>query len=136
MNLHIFCSYTILTWTCLLFIPRCWAIVNRWFWWIIRGPITLSVLVSSLFEQTSRTITTYTLFQFILLMIFCASLLDFILIYISCLVAACDLVDRDVTDDKFHSRTECTSYCVCLSVGLYDAYIHDFPQIFLHFSML
>lgn len=23
----------------------CWAIVNRWFWWIIRGPITLSVLV-------------------------------------------------------------------------------------------
>ncbi|XP_034050477.1 glucagon-like peptide 2 receptor [Thalassophryne amazonica] len=23
----------------------CWSIVNRWFWWIIRGPITLSVLV-------------------------------------------------------------------------------------------
>ncbi|XP_029311754.1 glucagon-like peptide 2 receptor [Cottoperca gobio] len=23
----------------------CWTIVNRWFWWIIRGPITLSVLV-------------------------------------------------------------------------------------------
>ncbi|KAF7655039.1 hypothetical protein LDENG_00061770 [Lucifuga dentata] len=23
----------------------CWAIVNRWFWWIIRGPITLSVLI-------------------------------------------------------------------------------------------
>ncbi|KAM4524035.1 glucagon-like peptide 2 receptor [Odontesthes bonariensis] len=23
----------------------CWPIVNRWFWWIIRGPITLSVLV-------------------------------------------------------------------------------------------
>ncbi|XP_058476217.1 glucagon-like peptide 2 receptor [Solea solea] len=24
---------------------ECWSIVNRWFWWIIRGPITLSVLV-------------------------------------------------------------------------------------------
>ncbi|KAK5881743.1 hypothetical protein CesoFtcFv8_022505 [Champsocephalus esox] len=24
---------------------ECWFIVNRWFWWIIRGPITLSVLV-------------------------------------------------------------------------------------------
>uniref|UniRef100_A0A3P9PY58 Glucagon like peptide 2 receptor n=1 Tax=Poecilia reticulata TaxID=8081 RepID=A0A3P9PY58_POERE len=23
----------------------CWSIMNRWFWWIIRGPITLSVLV-------------------------------------------------------------------------------------------
>ncbi|XP_068611006.1 glucagon-like peptide 2 receptor [Brachionichthys hirsutus] len=23
----------------------CWSIVNRWFWWIIRGPITLSVLI-------------------------------------------------------------------------------------------
>ncbi|KAG7236460.1 hypothetical protein INR49_000938 [Caranx melampygus] len=23
---------------------ECWSIVNRWFWWIIRGPITLSVL--------------------------------------------------------------------------------------------
>ncbi|KAM4624449.1 glucagon-like peptide 2 receptor [Polymixia lowei] len=23
----------------------CWAIVNRWFWWIIRGPITVAVLV-------------------------------------------------------------------------------------------
>ncbi|KAM3592764.1 uncharacterized protein V6R79_024733 [Siganus canaliculatus] len=23
----------------------CWSIENRWFWWIIRGPITLSVLV-------------------------------------------------------------------------------------------
>ncbi|XP_041672048.1 glucagon-like peptide 2 receptor [Cheilinus undulatus] len=24
---------------------ECWSIVNPWFWWIIRGPITLSVLV-------------------------------------------------------------------------------------------
>ncbi|KAK2820975.1 hypothetical protein Q5P01_023934 [Channa striata] len=24
---------------------ECWSIVNRWFWWIIRGPITLSVTV-------------------------------------------------------------------------------------------
>ncbi|XP_049916243.1 glucagon-like peptide 2 receptor isoform X2 [Epinephelus moara] len=24
---------------------ECWSIVNRWFWWIIRGPITFSVLV-------------------------------------------------------------------------------------------
>ncbi|XP_060884066.1 glucagon-like peptide 2 receptor [Labrus mixtus] len=24
---------------------ECWSIVNTWFWWIIRGPITLSVLV-------------------------------------------------------------------------------------------
>uniref|UniRef100_UPI0037E7C839 glucagon-like peptide 2 receptor n=1 Tax=Semicossyphus pulcher TaxID=241346 RepID=UPI0037E7C839 len=24
---------------------ECWSIVNQWFWWIIRGPITLSVLV-------------------------------------------------------------------------------------------
>ncbi|KAK7919084.1 hypothetical protein WMY93_010368 [Mugilogobius chulae] len=24
---------------------ECWSIVNRWFWWIIRGPITLSVLI-------------------------------------------------------------------------------------------
>ncbi|XP_031735305.1 glucagon-like peptide 2 receptor isoform X2 [Anarrhichthys ocellatus] len=24
---------------------ECWSIVNKWFWWIIRGPITLSVLV-------------------------------------------------------------------------------------------
>ncbi|XP_038161329.1 glucagon-like peptide 2 receptor [Cyprinodon tularosa] len=23
----------------------CWSIVNRWFWWIMKGPITLSVLV-------------------------------------------------------------------------------------------
>ncbi|XP_077358876.1 glucagon-like peptide 2 receptor isoform X2 [Festucalex cinctus] len=23
----------------------CWSIVNRWFWWIIKGPITLSVLI-------------------------------------------------------------------------------------------
>ncbi|XP_013880469.1 glucagon-like peptide 2 receptor [Austrofundulus limnaeus] len=23
----------------------CWSIMNRWFWWIIRGPITLSVLI-------------------------------------------------------------------------------------------
>ncbi|XP_017271583.1 glucagon-like peptide 2 receptor [Kryptolebias marmoratus] len=23
----------------------CWLIINRWFWWIIRGPITLSVLI-------------------------------------------------------------------------------------------
>lgn len=29
---------------------RCWSIVNRWFWWIIRGPITLSVLVSDVSE--------------------------------------------------------------------------------------
>lgn len=25
---------------------RCWSIGNKWFWWIIRGPITLSFLVS------------------------------------------------------------------------------------------
>ncbi|XP_061912345.1 glucagon-like peptide 2 receptor isoform X4 [Entelurus aequoreus] len=24
---------------------ECWSIVNRWFWWIIKGPITLSVLI-------------------------------------------------------------------------------------------
>ncbi|KAA8581127.1 hypothetical protein FQN60_002708 [Etheostoma spectabile] len=24
---------------------ECWSIVNKWFWWIIRGPITLSVLI-------------------------------------------------------------------------------------------
>ncbi|XP_056153506.1 glucagon-like peptide 2 receptor [Lampris incognitus] len=24
----------------------CWSIVNRWFWWIIKGPITLSILVT------------------------------------------------------------------------------------------
>ncbi|KAM9816993.1 glucagon-like peptide 2 receptor [Neosynchiropus ocellatus] len=24
---------------------ECWSIVNRWFWWIIRGPITVSVLI-------------------------------------------------------------------------------------------
>uniref|UniRef100_A0A3B5L7I7 G-protein coupled receptors family 2 profile 2 domain-containing protein n=1 Tax=Xiphophorus couchianus TaxID=32473 RepID=A0A3B5L7I7_9TELE len=29
----------------LLSLSRCWSIMNRWFWWIIRGPITLSVLV-------------------------------------------------------------------------------------------
>lgn len=30
------------------FVPtyRCWSIGNKWFWWIIRGPITLSFLVS------------------------------------------------------------------------------------------
>nr|XP_057917249.1 glucagon-like peptide 2 receptor isoform X1 [Doryrhamphus excisus] len=24
---------------------ECWSIVNRWFWWIIKGPITLAVLI-------------------------------------------------------------------------------------------
>lgn len=37
----------------LLLFLRCWSIVNRWFWWIIRGPITLSVLVSEVSEPTT-----------------------------------------------------------------------------------
>ncbi len=37
----------------LLLFLRCWSIVNRWFWWIIRGPITLSVLVSEVYEPTT-----------------------------------------------------------------------------------
>ncbi|XP_055085392.1 glucagon-like peptide 2 receptor [Periophthalmus magnuspinnatus] len=51
-------SYMVLGWaTPILFVTpwtvlkilyentECWSIVNRWFWWIIRGPITLSVLI-------------------------------------------------------------------------------------------
>lgn len=44
----------------LLLLLRCWSIVNRWFWWIIRGPITLSVLVSDasepILESLSKTV--------------------------------------------------------------------------------
>ncbi|CAL1615152.1 unnamed protein product [Knipowitschia caucasica] len=35
-------------WTVVKFVyenTECWSIVNKWFWWIIRGPITLSVLI-------------------------------------------------------------------------------------------
>ncbi|KAM8904675.1 glucagon-like peptide 2 receptor isoform 4-T4 [Spinachia spinachia] len=55
---HLLKNYMLLGWgTPILFVTpwtvvkilyentECWSIVNKWFWWIIRGPITLSVLV-------------------------------------------------------------------------------------------
>uniref|UniRef100_A0A8C2WDP4 Glucagon-like peptide 2 receptor n=1 Tax=Cyclopterus lumpus TaxID=8103 RepID=A0A8C2WDP4_CYCLU len=54
---HLLKKYMLLGWgTPILFVTpwtvvkvlyentECWSIVNRWFWWIIRGPITLSVI--------------------------------------------------------------------------------------------
>ncbi|XP_029384266.1 glucagon-like peptide 2 receptor [Echeneis naucrates] len=39
-------KYMLLGWVKIIYEnTECWSIVNRWFWWIIRGPITLSVLV-------------------------------------------------------------------------------------------
>jgi len=47
----------------ILSILRCWSIVNRWFWWIIRGPITLSVLVSYFWTHSWKPWEPFTLIQ-------------------------------------------------------------------------